>query len=111
MILSIERKYIMTLTVAQIESTYPVPAHGTNMPYHPVRAYHVPIELRDEVLAAYAAAGIKPRLRYRGPRAQSVGRAMPRLDGTTYPRNRYQAQSYCLLADATSFTVYDYTGA
>jgi hypothetical protein len=99
----------MTLTVEQIENTYAVPAHGTNNPYHPVRAYWIPIELREQVLSAYADSGIKPRLRYRGPRAHSIGRRMPRLDGGTYPRSRNQSQSYCLIADATHFTVYDYT--
>jgi hypothetical protein len=101
----------MTLTVEQIQNTYTVPAEGLANSYYPVLAYRIPIELREQVLAAYAATDIKPRLRYRGPRAQSVGRRMPRLDGGTYPRNRHQAQSYCLLADATHFTVYDYTGA
>jgi hypothetical protein len=99
----------VTLTVEQIENIYAVPAHGTNNPYHPVRAYWIPIELREQVLSAYADAGIKPRFRYRGPRAQSVGRRMPRLGGGTYLRSRNQSQSYCLIADATHFTVYDYT--
>ena len=42
----------MTLTVEQIENTYAVPAYGTNNPYHPVRAYWIPIELREQVLSA-----------------------------------------------------------
>ena len=99
----------MTLTVEQIENTYTVPAYGTNNPYHPVRAYWIPIELREQVLAAYRETNTRVRLRYRGPRAVSIGREMTRTDKTTYLRSRTRAMQDCLIADATYFTVYDYT--
>ena len=76
---------------------------------HDAVAYWVPIAMRERVLASYRDAGIPIRIRFRGPRAHSIGRRMPRLDGGTYPRSRNQSQSYCLIADATHFTVYDYT--
>ena len=96
----------MTLTVEQIESTYAVPTDATRQNYYPVRAYWVPIELRETVLALYREAGIRIRIRFRGSRVQSIGRLMPRLDGSTYRRTRHQAHQDCLLADATHFTVY-----
>jgi hypothetical protein len=74
--------------------------------WHDAIAYWVPIALRERVLAAYRTAGIPIRIRYRGPRVQSVGREMPRLDGTTYRRRYNQAMQDCLLADATHFSVY-----
>jgi hypothetical protein len=69
----------------------------------------VPIALREEVLSAYASAGIPVRLRYRGSRIESVGRAMPRIKsrGGFYSRTRWQANQDCLLDDATHFTVYE----
>ena len=90
------------MTIEQIESTYTVPAGS----YDSARAYWVPIELREQVLAAYREAGIPIRIRFRGSRVHSVGREMPRLDGTTYRRHYHQAMQDCLLADATHFTVY-----
>lgn len=90
------------MTIEQIESTYLVPAGS----YDSACAYWIPIALRETVLAAYRAAGIPIRIRFRGPRVQSVGRPMPRLDGTTYRRHYNQAMQDCLLADATHFTVY-----
>lgn len=101
----------MTLTVEQIESTYNVPAEGLADSYYPVLAYWVPIELREQVLAAYRETNTRIRLRYRGPRAVSIGREMTRNDNTTYLRSRHRAMQDCLIADATHFTVYDYTGA
>jgi len=101
----------MTLTVEQIESTYNVPAEGLADSYYPVLAYWVPIELREQVLAAYRETNTRIRLRYRGPRVVSIGREMTRNDNTTYLRSRHRAMQDCLIADATHFTVYDYTGA
>ena len=101
----------MNLTVEQIESTYNVPAEGLADSYYPVLAYWVPIELRDQVLAAYRETNTRIRLRYRGPRAVAIGREMTRNDNTTYLRSRHRAMQDCLIADATHFTVYDYTGA
>ena len=91
------------MTIEQIESTYIAPAN-----FHAaVRAYWVPIALREQVLAAYRDAGIPIRIRFRGPRAHSVGREMPCINSTrTYRRTRHQANQDCLLADATHFTVY-----
>ncbi len=43
----------MTLTVEQIESTYAVPTDATRQNYYPVLAYWIPIELREQVLAAF----------------------------------------------------------
>jgi len=99
----------MTLTVEQIESTYNVPAEGLADSYYPVLAYWVPIELRDQVLAAYRETNTRIRLRYRGPRTVAIGREMTRNDKTTYLRSRHRAMQDCLIADATHFTVYDYT--
>lgn len=95
----------MRNAIACFETMY----HWENRPaFHAnVRAYWVPITLREEVLRMYADAGIPVRLRYRGPRAQSVGREMPCVGSDrTYRRTRYQANQDCLLADATHFTVY-----
>ena len=101
----------MTLTVAQIESTYTVPVDATRQNYYPVRAYWIPIELREQVLAAYRAERVRVRLRYRGPRTVAIGREMPATNGRTYIRGRHRAMQDCLIADATHFTVYDYSGA
>lgn len=91
------------MTIEQIESTYTVPAGS----YDSARAYWVPVELREQVLAAYRSAGIPVRLRYRGSRIASVGREMPCIGSDrTYRRTRHQANQDCLLADATHFTVY-----
>ena len=90
------------MTISEIESTYSDPGDFIGH----VRAYWVPIELRETVLALYREAGIRIRIRFRGSRVQSIGRLMPRLDGSTYRRTRHQAHQDCLLADATHFTVY-----
>lgn len=93
------------MSIANIESHYPAREFRS---YHGVRAYWVPIELREQVLEGYRAAGIPVRLRYRGPRAQSVGREMPCIGSDrTYRRSRSQANQDCLLEDATHFTVYN----
>ena len=99
----------MTLTVEQIEFTYGIPAFATGKNYYPVLAYWIPIELLEDVRASYRAAGTTIRVRYRGPRAVSVGREMSRPDKTTYTRSYHRAMQDCLIADATHFTVYDYT--
>ena len=99
----------MTLTVEQIESTFAAPAEGLADSYYPVLAYWIPIELLEDVRAAYRVAGTTIRVRYRGPRTVSVGREMSRPDKTTYTRSYHRAMQDCLIADATHFTVYDYT--
>jgi hypothetical protein len=99
----------MTLTVEQIELSFAAPAEGLADSYYPVLAYWIPIELLEDVRAAYRAAGTTIRVRYRGPRTVSIGREMIRTDKTTYLRSRHRAMQDCLIADATHFTVYDYT--
>jgi hypothetical protein len=99
----------MTLTIEQIENTYNAPAEGLADSYYPVLAYWIPIEKLEEVRAAYRASDTTIRIRYRGPRTVSVGRQMSRPDKTTYLRSRHRAMQDCLIADATHFTVYDYT--
>ena len=83
-----------------LETLFPAPLG------HDAVAYWVPIAMRERVLAAYREAGIRIRIRFRGSRVQSIGRLMPRLDGSTYRRTRHQAHQDCLIADATHFTVY-----
>lgn len=85
-----------------LESLFPAPL-GQN-----AVAYWVPIAMREQVLAAYRAAGIPIRIRFRGSRIASVGREMPRIPsaGGFYRRTRHQANQDCLLADATHFSVY-----
>ena len=99
----------MTLTVEQIESTFAAPAEGLADSYYPVLAYWIPIEKLEEVREAYRAAGTTIRVRYRGPRTVAIGREMPATNGRTYIRGRHRAMQDCLIADATHFTVYDYT--
>ena len=99
-----------TITVDYIEKYWPLPVEFKTYARHRPLAYWVPIELRKQTLTAYRKIGTRVRLRYRGPRAHSVGRAMPHIDGGTYSRDHIQSSQYCLLEDATHFTVYDYTG-
>ena len=99
----------MTLTVEQIELSFAAPTEGLADSYYPVLAYWIPIELLEDVRAAYRAAGTTIRVRYRGPRTVSIGREMIRTDKTTYTRSYHRAMQDCLIADATHFTVYDYT--
>jgi hypothetical protein len=99
----------MTLTVEQIQNTYNVPAEGLADSYYPVLAYWIPIEKLEEVRAAYRTTNTTIRIRYRGPRSVAIGREMTRNDKTTYLRSRHRAMQDCLIADATHFTVYDYT--
>lgn len=75
---------------------------------HDAIAYWVPIAMRERVLAAYRDADTPIRIRFRGSRAASVGRLMPRIPASAgfYRRTRNQANQDCLLADATHFTVY-----
>ena len=93
----------MNLTIAQIESSYLVPADRTNG-YADVRAYWIPIRYHADVLRAYREAGIKIRTRFRGPR--DPNRMMKAHDGRTYRRGKYSAQITCLKCEATHFTVY-----
>ena len=96
-----------TITVDYIEKYWPLPVEFKT--YARPIAYWVPIELRKQTLAAYRKIGTRVRLRYRGPRSISIGREMTRNDKTTYLRSRHRAMQDCLIADATHFTVYDYT--
>lgn len=96
----------MNLTIDQIESSYIVPADRTDGYAH-VRAYRVPVSYLADVLKTYCEAGIKIRIRYRGPRAVSIGREMPCINSDgTYRRTRNQAYRDCLKSDATYFTIY-----
>lgn len=99
----------MLHTIDYIEKCWPTSAEFKIRGVYKPIAYWVPIELREIVLAAYRAAGIKVRLRYRGPRAVSVGRTMIGVNGHEYKRPRNRAMQDCLMADATHFTVYDYS--
>ena len=85
-----------------LESLFPAPIG------HDAVAYWVPIVMRERVLAAYRDAGTPIRIRFRGSRAASVGRLMPRIPALAgfYRRTRNQANQDCLLADATHFSVY-----
>lgn len=100
-----KEKTNMTIFVDAIETIWP----GQNFrSANGVRAYWIPIVMREKVLAAYRDAGIKVRIRFRGPREQSVGREMPCIGSSrTYKRTRSQAHQDCLIADATHFTVYN----
>lgn len=69
-------------------------------------AHNVPIALRQETLDAFNEEGVPVRLRYRGPRMQSVGRLMYGANRFPYRRTRSQAYQDCLREDATSFSVY-----
>lgn len=91
----------MNLTVAQIESSYPVRRGGK---WADVRAYWVPMKYHADVLKAYREAGIKIRTRFRGPR--DPNRATIGVDGRVYSRGKYSAQLTCLKDEATHFTVY-----
>ena len=89
------------IEIQALESLFPAPLGQYAV------AYWVPISIREKVLAAYRAAGIPVRLRYRGSRIASVGREMPCIGSTrTYRRTRNQANQDCLMADATHFSVY-----
>lgn len=101
----------MNLTCEQIQNTYAVPVEGraASPSWFPILAYWIPIELREQVLSAYRKTDTRIRLRYRGPRAVAIGRKMTGVGGTTYLRSARRAYQDCLIADATHFTVYDYT--
>ncbi len=91
----------MNLTVAQIESSYPVlKSNG----YSDARAYWVPMAYHADVLKAYRACGIKIRTRFRGPR--DPNRMMKAIDGRMYRRGGCAAQMTCVKCEATHFTVY-----
>ena len=67
----------------------------------------IPMSMLEMTRIAYKDAGIKIRVVYRGPRAQSVGRVMPGSNGyPSYKRSRNSAQSTCMKCDATSFAIY-----
>lgn len=83
-----------------LEAIFPAPVGHTAL------AYWIPISMRERVVAAYRAAGIPIRIRYRGPRAVSIGRIMTRPDGSTYRRSKVRAYQDCLMTDAEYFSVY-----
>ena len=87
--------------ITKFESAYPPKSFRTDK----VLAYWIPIEHRDDVLREYRVLGKKIRLRYRGPRAVSIGREM-NINGHRYTRTAARAYQDCLLEDATHFTVY-----
>ena len=87
-----------TLSVANLEKTF-VAQRGY------ADAYWVPMTMLDEVRNAYASRGIPVRVRFRGPRVQSVGDKMDNNHGV-YRRTFTQAAAECLKADATHFSVY-----
>ena len=67
----------------------------------------IPMNMLPLVRIAFKDEGIRIRVAYRGPRAQSVGRIMKGYNGySNYKRSRFSAQSSCLKSDATSFAVY-----
>lgn len=91
----------MNLTIAQIETSYPVlKSNG----YSDVRAYWIPIRYHADVLKAYRDAGIPIRTRFRGPR--DPNRMVKTYDGRMIRRGKYSAQITCLKCEATHFTVY-----
>jgi hypothetical protein len=93
--------------MTQIESIETLFAAPVN---HVARAYHVPMSMRNEVLEAYKSAGIKIRIRYRGPRLEAIGRIMRvevRDKVYTYRRTRHMAMQDCMMQDAKTFSVYN----
>lgn len=79
------------LSIHEIESHYPV--HKSNG-YSNVRAYWVPISLRETLLNLYREAGIKVRIRYRGSRIHSIGREMLLTSRSTLAKEIYRAGIY-----------------
>jgi hypothetical protein len=100
--ISVEGNIMSNVETTALETFFPAPLG------HDAVVYWVPIAMRARVLAAYRAAGIPIRIRFRGPRTASVGRLMPRIPASAgfYRRTRNQANQDCLLADATHFSVY-----
>jgi hypothetical protein len=93
----------MNLTIEQINQSYPAPSGDIAI------AFWIPMSYREDVLKAYRDAGIKVRIRYRGPRKQSIGRIMKvevKDKVYTYRRTRRMAMQDCLIQDATHFSVY-----
>jgi len=88
------------MQVKEIESSFPSPVG------HNSCAYWIPMNLIDEVQAAYKTEGIKIACRYRGPRSNQVGISMRTLTGSFYYRHRMQANQQCLKEFATHFCVY-----
>ena len=89
-----------TISTTAIQTMFPATGEAA-------LAKGIPMEMLELVRRSYKAAGIKVRVVYRGPRAQSIGRMMPGVNGyPSYKRSAYSAQASCLKADATSFAVY-----
>ena len=76
------------LTVNQIQEQFKTPEGQVAV------AYHVPMDLLEEVRQAYRQAGIDVRVVYRGPRRRSTSKWIN------------ECNSFTLKYDATSFSVY-----
>jgi hypothetical protein len=76
------------LTVNQIQEQFKTPEGQVAL------AYHVPMEMLEEVRLAYRQAGIKIRAVYRGPRRRPT------------PKWINEGNSFTLKTDSTSFSVY-----
>ena len=62
----------------------------------------IPLTLENRIVLAELGKVLKIKLRYRGPRAQSIGR----VGRGGYKRTRTMARQDCLKQDATSVAVY-----
>lgn len=89
------------MTVTKIETVYAAPKG------HVARAYWIPMSMYDEVRAAYKAAGIPIRAKFRGPRKSQVGVLTPNGHGGYYARTERMANQTCLKSFATHFSVYN----
>lgn len=89
------------ISIRTIEYCYAAPAN------HAARAYWIPMFMHDEVRAAYKAAGIPIRTKFRGPRTNQIGIPMSNGRGGSYARHRTQAFQTCLKDYATHFSVYN----
>ena len=85
--------------LSKFSSEYPSPRGQLSF------IHRAPIGLLSEVIVAAKEDGVKIRVRYRGPRAHTIGKAMY-SNGMTYYRSDRQAYQDCLKEDATSFSVY-----
>lgn len=89
------------ISIRTIEYCYAAPEG------HVARAYWIPMHMYDEVRAAYKAAGIKIRAKFRGPRMNQVGVLTSNGHGGYYTRTKRMARQTCLKLFATHFSVYD----
>lgn len=89
------------MNVAKIELVYAAPIN------HVARAYWIPMSMYNEVCAAYKAAGIPIRAKFRGPRKSQVGLLASNGHGGFYERTKRMANQTCLKSFATHFSVYN----